>query len=337
MKRTIRLFLAAFLSFIFLFTSCNDSEEKIPSKQDELIPKLAFDWQTPIKRKSSNAEIDKEQFIVAFNEAFSSINSSVKLVDFHPYIIAENAINVRTIDQQFESTLSSRWLPNDANRNWNADGNGEDIDYMSFTPFAIANGQIPVEGLYDQLYDVWENDGFCNTVTIDKNTYDLSMGNPSLILDLGPGFPTAADPLTDINVMGFIPGVIFEDLLGSENILGVAFSFVFIDENGDPVSTTRGKEDKAYAEIWFNDDFTWSFGPANGIDLESVVLHEFGHSLNLGHFGILQAFEQNGEIIDLKYYPEAVMNALYIGEARNVLRDTDKGNFCEAWGSWPWN
>ena len=70
--------------------------------------------------------------------------------------------------------------------------------------------------------------------------------------------------------------------------------------------------------------------------MESVILHEFGHTLNLGHFGILQAFTTNG-VTTLVYQPVNTMNAYYIGQPRNFLGPNDKGNYCEAWGSWPWN
>ncbi len=162
------------------------------------------------------------------------------------------------------------------------------------------------------------------------------MGNPSLILSIGG--PPADQPLADVAVIGFLPASIFNAIFGSPNVLGVAFSFVFIDpDTGEPIKTTRGKDDKAFTEVWFNDGFTWSNGVAPGkIDLESVILHEFGHTLNLGHFGILQAFTTNGTT-EYVYQPVNTMNALYIGEPRDFLGQNDKGNYCEAWGSWPWN
>lgn len=262
-------------------------------------------------------------------------DANVKVAEVHMFKNFDPSTSVETLDRQFESTLPYRWVPGDTDRNWNGDGDLNDIDWVSFSPFAVANGSINAEPVYRDMYDLWETEGNCKNVNIDESVYDFSMGNPSLILDFG--LP-AGNPYADISIVGFLPPEIFEIVLGSENVLGVAFSFIFVDDNGDPVSTTRGKQDKAYTEVWFNDGFTWAMGTGPGvIDIESVVLHEFGHTLNLGHFGILQLFQfKNGEN-RLVYRPVNTMNAYYIGEPRNFLGQNDKGNFCEAWGSWPWN
>jgi hypothetical protein len=69
--------------------------------------------------------------------------------------------------------------------------------------------------------------------------------------------------------------------------LGVAFSFVFIDDNGAQLRQ-RGARKIRHLPVWFNNGFTWSIGVVGKGDLQSVILHEFGHTLNLGHFGILR-------------------------------------------------
>ena len=58
-------------------------------------------------------------------------------------------------------------------------------------------------------------------------------------------------------------------------------------------------------------------------DLQSVILHEFGHTLNLGHFGILQAFTTNG-VTTLVYRPVNTINAFHIGQPRDCHGPNDK-------------
>lgn len=308
--------------------SITDSEQRIQPDYEITVPQ-AFERYRQLPQ-TARTRITLKDFM---NETIFS-GQSLKVSEIHICKSYDPATAVTTLDQQFESTLQSRWVPNDQRRDWNGDGNLQDIDWVGFAPFALANGAINAVPIYTDMYDVWENDGYCNTVDIEENSWD-GISNPSVILAIG-GLQDNG-PIADVSVVGFLPAFIFEAVLGAENILGVAFSFVFIDENGDPTSTTRGKDDKAFTEIWFNDGFTWSNDPQFGIDIESVVLHEFGHSLNLGHFGILQRFDFADGTFDLVYQPVNTMNALYIGEEKQTLGQNDKGNFCEAWGSWPWN
>ena len=338
MKKIATLFVAVTL----LVFSCREEqmikEDSPIEKPSVTIPEELLQALKASGARKSADGLSEEDIKITINESVLA-NSNYKIEDVHIYKLAtpDLARRVVTVDQQFESTLPSRWVPNDARRDWNTDGDLEDIDWMSFTPFAIANGTIPTEPIYSAMYDKWETGGYCKTVDIDQNIYDFSLGNPSLIV--GITGPPAEIPLADVSVVGFLPGFVFEAVLGSENVLGVAFSFTFINpDTGEPTKTTRGKDDKAYTEIWFNDSFQWTVGPEpETIDLESVILHEFGHSLNLGHFGILQAFVQEDGSFTFDYQPVNTMNALYIGESRNFLGPNDKGNYCEAWGSWPYN
>lgn len=328
MKRT---FLLSSL-MMFVVWSCEDSAELKSTEPRN--PAIAIPTEITDGMRTRSGRVDVDLKDVLNSTLFADKNFKISQVEI--YTAVTSATTVETLDQQFESTLSSRWVTNDTRRNWNGDNNLKDIDWLSFTPFAMANGRISAEPVYQAMYDKWEKGGSCKTLDIDRTSYSLSMGNPSLIL--GIGGPPAEEPLADISLIGFLPAEIFEAVFDSPNVLGVAFAFVFINPaTGIPIKTSRGKEDKAFTEVWFNDGFTWSKGTAPGkIDIESVVLHEFGHTLNLGHFGILQAFTSNGQT-KLVYQPVNTMNAFYIGEPRNFLGPNDKGNYCEAWGSWPWN
>lgn len=322
---------------MFVFWSCGEQELKeLPLQQQEK-PKVTFPEELKSSKRSGNGRIEDQVAAVLNSTLFASSPYKVSDVHLCKFAAANKSTTVTTLDQQFESTLSTRWVTRDERRNWNGDNDLTDIDWLAFSPLAVANGTFNTLPIYQAMYDKWETGGSCKTLNIDRTAYDLSMGNPSLILGIG-GLPPAEAPLADVSVIGFLPDFIFEGIFGSPDILGVALDFVFIDPaTGEPTKTTRGKDDKAFTEVWFNDGFTWSNGAAPGkIDLQSVILHEFGHTLNLGHFGILQLFVTNG-VPKLVYQPVNTMNAFYIGEPRNFLGPNDKGNYCEAWGSWPWN
>jgi hypothetical protein len=72
--------------------------------------------------------------------------------------------------------------------------------------------------------------------------------------------------------------------------------------------------------------------PISGIDVQSVAVHEIGHSLSQAHFGKV-FYKKNG---DIKASPRAVMNALYTSPFKE-LTGTDKGGHCSIWGEWPNN
>ncbi len=331
MKKT---FLLAWVA-VLTFWSCQESNVSEVQSVKKTTPDVAIPQALANFKTSKGGRVEAQLKQALNSTLFAKSNYKISAIEVLTRIDASTSVS--TLDQQFESTLSSRWVTNDTRRNWNGDNNLNDIDYMVFPPFSIANGRLDGKPTFDAMYKKWQNDGTCKTVSIDKTPYSPAIGNPSAILSIG-GLAPAPVPSADVVVLGFLPPAIFEGILGSPDVLGVTFSFVFIDGlTGEPVRTTRGKEDKAYAEVWFNNGFRWSKGATpTSIDIESVVLHEFGHSLNLGHFGILQQFVQDGKSTFV-YEPVNTMNAFYIGEPRNFLGENDKGNFCEAWGSWPWN
>src|SRR4029078_5987290 len=126
---------------------------------------------------------------------------------------------------------------------------------------------------------------------------------------------------------GWLPPSFFDFVApnGSDFVLGVTFTFIFVDENGNPTDIDRDKRaDAAFREIYYNLAFPWGTGGnPNNVDIQSVAIHEFGHGLGLAHFGKL-FFKANG---DLQFAPKAIMNAAYAGEDR-TLRGSDNASFC---------
>ncbi len=213
---------------------------------------------------------------------------------------------------------------------------GGEVRQASFAPFAfapaVANGPatVPAKPAIDASFATWTNVQ-CGNVNVVNNALPANVFN-SQILGLG-GFVN--DPLlSDINTVGFLPGFIFDAVLGagaSQSVLAVTFPFVWIDENGNPTDIDGdGNDDAAFAEVWYNSAFPWSdTGAAGAIDIETVALHENGHALGLGHFGKI-AIKNNGT---LQVAPRAVMNAIILGTLRKPL-GTDNGAFCSNWANW---
>lgn len=134
------------------------------------------------------------------------------------------------------------------------------------------------------------------------------------------------NPVTDNLFAGWLPAQYFEDCLGDANILGVTWSFSDVD--GALTGETDGYRDRIYTEQYYNAGYHWVTSGAqflgDDMDVESIVLHEVGHTHGLGHFGgpnPNQPFklQPNGRVFD----PEAVMNPFYLGGEKHSLLPTD--------------
>lgn len=146
------------------------------------------------------------------------------------------------------------------------------------------------------------------------------------------GFGGSFDYVADITHNGWLPAPFFDLLApgGSTFILGVTFTIVFTDDNGNLIDTdNNGKYDVAWREIYYNDNFTWRDGAT--YDIETVSLHEAGHGLSQAHFG--KAFRNSG---GLHFAPRAVMNAAYSG-VQTQINQSDNGGHCSNWAQWPNN
>jgi hypothetical protein len=254
------------------------------------------------------------------------------------YTVLQADILLAEIDPQRQTTifandrtheLGYRFAAGDARR-----GSGPFLRQASFIPLiqapTSATTRASGKPAIDASFATW-NDVRCSSVEVLATTLPGNV-NPSAILGIG-GFIN--NPfLNDINTLGFLPGSIFNAVLGpgaSTTVLGVTFPFTFIDAAGNPTDIDHdGRADLAFAEIWYNAAFRWTVtGTTPGVDVQSVALHENGHALGLGHFG--KIFQTgNGK---LHFAPRAVMNAAYSGIQREV-RGTDNGSFCGLWASW---
>ncbi|HYU52588.1 MAG TPA: hypothetical protein VEK37_06565, partial [Gemmatimonadaceae bacterium] len=178
----------------------------------------------------------------------------------------------------------------------------------------------------------WQNQPNCGAPLVTK-VADTG-ADPDLIDGIILGDPSRiGTPFADITHAGWLPRAFFDALApnGSTFILGVTFTFVFIDANHNPTDIDHdGRADVAFREIYYNQRFFWTTDPTYGgaIDIQSVVTHESGHAYGLGHFGYV-FLNPKGVI---KYAPRAVMTAVYVSSFRD-LTGTDDASFCELWAS----
>ena len=133
-----------------------------------------------------------------------------------------------------------------------------------------------------------------------------------------PGVPSGVFA-ADIIHAGWYPALCFAP---TTLAFSVTFTFIGGDANGDNYLDT------ALNEVYYNDAFgtifpgdPWATGgaPLPAIDVETVALHESGHSLGVGHFGPP---------------PTAVMNPTYAGP-RQSLFPIDNAGMCTILPQWP--
>jgi hypothetical protein len=139
---------------------------------------------------------------------------------------------------------------------------------------------------------------------------------------------------------GWMPPSFFDAVNGpgsGETVLAFSVTFIYVGADGKPTDINKDRYlDTAANEIYYNEAFSWliggpfgtslgspddigDIGIGFGIDLESVAMHEVGHSLGIGHIGAPL---------------DATMNPVYAGE-NQTLAPLDGAALCSVWGHWP--
>ena len=214
-----------------------------------------------------------------------------------------------------------RWVPGDPRRH--ADGNN--LTYLVDRAGLASSGlDVAVaEDSIDGAMRTWASvPCFAPKVGVVKRA---DSGADPDIFDAINGFGEFGDyRLADVVHAGWMPPAFFDEVAGpgsGEVVLAFSVTFVYVGPDDKPTDVNRdGYLDTAANEIYYNEAFAWLLAAdGKGIDLESVALHELGHSLGIGHFDAT---------------PTAVMSPVYVGEHRG-LEPLDRAALCSIWGNWP--
>lgn len=175
----------------------------------------------------------------------------------------------------------------------------------------------------DRAMATW-NGQSCSTVPITAlaNIPGVDLG----VVEFLNGLGGLSFPVADVTHAGWLPAGLLPT-----NVIGVTFTFIFVDNNGNPTDVdNNGKLDTAFREILYNDAFSWAIN--GNVDVQTVALHESGHGLSQAHFGKV-FFKNTGQV---QFAPRALMNAVYAGVLQSPL-GTDQAGHCSIWASWPNN
>lgn len=314
--------LASTVSVIALLAAC---ERPTPSAPPATAGGPSFSARAPAGQQDPALEK-----VLQINAALLAAGSKIAVEGVEFFTIGQGRPSIRI----HQSGL--RFVPGDPRRA----AAGDAITYLvRDSRGATASGLSPAQsgGAIDAALATWDDAKPLKTVTIIKRS------EGAVDPDIFDGFfPAFSDPneasaevfQADVVEAGWRPRAFFEAAGGpggGRGILAFTVSFIFTDAAGNPTDINGDNYlDEAFSEVYYNDNFgdpagdragnPWSIGLSlPSVDVQTVVLHENGHALGLGHFGPP---------------PAAVMNPVYAGIRESPLAP-DLAGMSAVWASWP--
>lgn len=339
-QRLVRTCAAVFV--LAAFSACADQ----PVAPDAGSEVTAVGPNEALAARGGGAEqaVDHSTLVAALAEANADLADRGLAIHKVEYVTAAGSQMMGQVvfaNDRGNKQLDAHWVPEDPRRDERTN-----ITYaIDGTEASTSNGVMAsdVVDAVDAAMATWD-ETTCSDPQITRlgvTSFDAGFVELLLDLELETDFGGSGPLNVDILHAGWLPAEFFDALAedGSQFILGVTFTIVFVDGMGNETDIDgNGKADAALREIYYNDAFPWGIdvtGTAadDPIDVETVVLHEAGHGLSQGHFGRIFGTLAN---LRLHFSPEAVMNAAVFGLKQDLL-GSDVGGHCSIWGSWPNN
>ncbi len=312
---------------LLLFTiSCEENDIRSSEIGDEF-NQQRLKWAGVNTNGQTSARISGniQEFMSSINEVLIANNLQLSVIEAYA---ADGAGTEVFFNDRGNKQLAADFVPGDPRR-----GGFQDIAYArDGTEGATSSGldQGDTDAAILNAMNTWDevtcSDGLVLT-DLGASPFDLGYVE-AIVTDGAEG----AFFFVDIMHSGFNTTVTDAVYGPGSSVLGVTFTFIWLDDDGNPTDVdNNGKDDVAFRDIYYNDEFSWAIG--SNIDVETVALHETGHGLSQAHFGKLFLTESNGKF---HFAPRAVMNAGYTG-IQTAIGRTDRAGHCSNWSMWPNN